>query len=116
MAYSEKLAERIRKKLSHLPIVEEQKKMGGISFMVNGKMCVRAIRDEIMLRCAPEMTDELLTKKGARRFEMKGKPMMKGWLLIANEGTNSNKDFDFWMNIALDYNNKIKEEPGKKKR
>ena len=108
MAHDEKLANRIREALGNISAVEEQQKMGGISFMVHDKMCVRVFNDEIMLRCEPGRTDELLTKKGARRFEMKGKPMMKGWLMISAEGIKTKKDFDYWMKIALDYNKKIR--------
>lgn len=115
MPDSKKLANKIRAKLSHMPSVVEQPKMGGISFMVNGKMCVRAAGEEIMLRCEPGMTEELLARKGARRFVMKGKPMMKGWLVISPEGFNSKKDFDYWIKIALDYNDKIKEDSRKKR-
>jgi hypothetical protein len=41
MAYDEILAERVRQILAHqnLP-VEEKKMMGGLTFMVNGKMCM----------------------------------------------------------------------------
>jgi hypothetical protein len=113
MAYNEKLYNRIREALASVDNVIEQQKFGGISFMINDKMCVRVDKEDIMLRCEPEQTEELLLKRGARRFEMKGKPMMKGWLLIGPEGTNSKKDFDYWMLIALDYNKKIK--PSKKK-
>lgn len=102
------LANRIREALAHLSDVKEKPMMGGLSFMVNGKMCVRAHRnDELMLRCKPEMTDELLLKKGARRFEMKGKSNMKGWLLISPEGTSSKEDFKYWMKVAIDYNNEL---------
>ena len=38
---------------------------GGIAFMVNDKMCVGVDKDNLMVRCEPEMTDELLTKKGS---------------------------------------------------
>ena len=106
MPYNEGLIERIREALSEIDNVVEQKKFGGISFMVNDKMCVRANKDDLMLRCEPEMTDELLTMKGARRFEMKGKTQMKGWLLVNARGTSNQKDFDFWMKIAVDYNKK----------
>ena len=53
--------------------------------MVNDKMCVGVDKDDLMLRCEPEMTDKLLLKKGVRLFDLSGKPM-KGWLLIAPEG------------------------------
>jgi hypothetical protein len=52
------------------------------------------------------MTDELLSKKGVRLFDLTGKPM-KGWILIAPEGTSSKKDFEAWIAIALEANKKI---------
>jgi hypothetical protein len=109
MPFSKKLAQRIRESLSHLNTVEEQQKMGGISFMVDGKMCVRAHTDnDMMLRCDPVMTEELLLKKGAKRFEMRGRTTMKGWLVISEEGIKNKKDFDYWISIALDYNKHAK--------
>jgi len=38
MAYDEKLANRIRKELTHLPKVTEKKMFGGLAFMVNDKI------------------------------------------------------------------------------
>ena len=48
MAYNEKLANRIRERLADLPIIEEKEMMGGLTFMVNGKMCVGIIKDELI--------------------------------------------------------------------
>lgn len=107
MAYNEALADRIRQALAPHAAVKEQKMFGGMAFLVHGKMCVGAYSGgEMMLRCDPAMADELVTKKGARRAEMKGKPMAKGWLLIGSEGTASPQDFDFWIGVALDFNAK----------
>lgn len=46
MAYNEKLADRMREKLADLPVIEEKEMMGGLTFMVNGKMCVGILKDE----------------------------------------------------------------------
>ena len=108
MLYNEKLLNRVREKLSPVSDVEERQKMGGISFIVNGKMCVRVYKDDLMLRCEPEMTDQLLLKRGVSRFKMKGKPAMKGWLWIGPEATTGKKEFDYWMQIALDNNKKLR--------
>jgi TfoX/Sxy family transcriptional regulator of competence genes len=109
MAYSEVLADRIRQALAPHSSVKEQKMFGGIAFMVHGKMCIGAYSGgEMILRCDPEMAEELATKKGARRAEMKGKPMAKGWLLIGSEGITSPQDFDYWIGVALDFNEKYK--------
>ena len=108
MAYNQQLAARIRKALTHVPGVQEQPKMGGITFMLRGKFCVRAHSNgDMMLRCDPKMTEPFLSKNGVRRFTMKGRSAMQGWLLISSEGTESRKDFDFWVKTALDFNAKI---------
>ena len=44
MAYNEKLANSIREALENLPLVEEKEMMGGLTFMVNDKMCVGIIK------------------------------------------------------------------------
>jgi TfoX/Sxy family transcriptional regulator of competence genes len=105
MAYNEKIANRIREALIDVKNLAEKKMFGGIAFMVNDKMCVGVDKDAIMLRCDPEMTNELLSKKGARPFDLTGKPM-KGWLLIDEVGTKSQKDFDFWIKTAIEANKK----------
>lgn len=105
MAYNEEIADRIRKALAGTKKLVEKKMFGGIAFMINGKMCVGVDKDDIMLRCEPERTDELLSKKGARSFDLTGKPM-KGWLLVNSEGTSNKKDFDWWMKTAIEANRK----------
>jgi hypothetical protein len=118
MAYDEKLAKRIRDALAGLAQgkeVEEQPKMGGISFLLDGKVCVRAHSDgTLLVRCEPKRTDELLAKKGGRRFEMQGRPTMKGWLLIGPEATRSKKDLDYWVGVSLDFWHKADKEGLKK--
>jgi TfoX/Sxy family transcriptional regulator of competence genes len=111
MAYSEELADRIRQVLAHLSSVREQRMFGGLSFMVDGHLCVGAHRSGgMLLRCDPAVVDEMLTRKGARWAEMKGKPMGKGWLLIGSEGMTSQEDFASWIGIALDFQRKRREE------
>ena len=114
MAYNEKLAEKIRSSLSGTENVTEKKMFGGIAFMVNDKMCVGVNKDDLMLRCEPDLTDKLLLKKGVRLFDLSGKPM-KGWLLIDPEGLSGKKDFESWIAIALEANKKIAD-PKKAKR
>lgn len=40
MSYSEELVKRVSTVLAHLKQVEKKKMFGGLTFMVNGKMCV----------------------------------------------------------------------------
>ena len=46
MAYSEYLADRVRPRLKGKGLVEEKKMMGGLTFMVNGKMCLGIMFDK----------------------------------------------------------------------
>jgi TfoX/Sxy family transcriptional regulator of competence genes len=55
MAFSELLAGRIRERLADLPVIEEKEMMGGLAFMVNEKMCVGVIKDEMMCRIDPAL-------------------------------------------------------------
>jgi len=47
---------------------------------------------------------------------MKGKTQMKGWLLVNSKGTSNQKDFDFWMKIAVEYNKKARTADKRKKK
>lgn len=106
MAYNEKIAERVRQALSGTKKLSEKKMFGGIAFMVNDKMCVGVDKDDLMIRCAPEMNDELMSKTGVRQFDLTGKPM-KGWLLVSPEATKSKKEFDWWIKFALESNKNV---------
>jgi TfoX/Sxy family transcriptional regulator of competence genes len=114
MAYNEKLAEKVRVALAGIRNVQEKKMFGGIAFMVNDKMCVGVDKDDLMLRCEPEQTDELLAKKGVRIFNLTGKPM-KGWLLIGPDATSVKKNLDYWINLAIESNKKQKAKKPKPK-
>ena len=102
MSYNEQLADRIRKALAKNSDVTEKKMFGGLAFMVKDKMCVGVDKDDLMLRCAPEMTGELLSKKGVRIFDLTGKPM-KGWLLVSSDGYKTDKQLNSWIERSLDF-------------
>ena len=107
MAYNEKLAKSVRKAFYHLPRVEEKKMMGGLTFMINGKMCVGILKDDLMVRIDPEVYEAALQKNGCREMNFTGKPM-KGFVFVDKSGIDSKKDFDYWINLALDFNKKVK--------
>ena len=107
MAYSEKLANRIRERISTLKSVDEKEMMGGLTFMYNKKMCVGIIADEMMCRIDPERQDEALSKRGCRIMDFTGRPM-KGYVMVADEGMKSKTDFEYWINLCLEFNKKTK--------
>ena len=107
MAYNEKLVVRVRTALAHLSKVEEKKMFRGITFMVNGKMCISVSNDEIMCRIDPGLHDVVVKKKGCRPVIMRGREY-KGFVYVNEEGIKTKKDFDYWVGLSLEFNKKAK--------
>jgi hypothetical protein len=107
MAYSLVLAARIKNRLVDLPHVEEKEMMGGLTFMLNGKMCMGIIADEMMCRIDPLLQEEALDKPGARIMDFTGRPM-KGYIMVNEDGMKRNADFEYWINLCLSFNKKAK--------
>lgn len=81
--------------------------MGGLTFMYNDKMCVGIIKDELMCRIAPALHEESVEKIGCRIMDFRKRPM-KGYVMIDENVMKSQKDFDYWINLALDFNKNAK--------
>ena len=103
MAYNETLSNRIREALVNTPNVEEKYMFGGVCYMVDGKMCVGVVKDELMCRIGEEAQAEALERNGCREMDFAGKPM-KGYVYVADEGMRNPVDFLYWINLCLAYN------------
>jgi TfoX/Sxy family transcriptional regulator of competence genes len=114
MAYNENLANRIRERMAEVPGVEEKHMFGGIAFMVNNKMCVGIIKDEMMCRIDPAIHEEVVEKQGCRTMDFNKKPM-KGFVMIDESGMKTRETFDYWIGLALEYNVIAKETVKKSK-
>lgn len=88
--HNEKLTNRLRKTLAYLPAVEEKKMFSGITFMVNGKMCISVGDDRIMCRIDPALYEEALKKKGTRPVIMKGREY-KGYVYVNENSIKTKK-------------------------
>jgi TfoX/Sxy family transcriptional regulator of competence genes len=113
MPYDENLANRVREKLVDLPNIIEKEMMGGLTFMYNDKMCVGIIKDELMCRIDPEIQDNVIEKVGCRMMDFTKRPM-KGYIMIDENGMRTQKDFNYWIDLALDFNAKAKSSKKKK--
>ena len=115
MAFNEKLSDRIRGALVEVPKVEEKYMFGGVCYMVNKKMCVGVVKDEMMCRIDPLVYEASLEKKGVKEMKFSGKPM-KGYIFVTGEGMKLKKDFEHWINLCLDFNSKAKASKKPKKK
>jgi len=113
MAYNEALAHRIREALTAIKKVNEKEMMGGLTFMVNDKMCIGIIKDEMMCRIDPELQEEALKKTGCRIMDFTGRPM-KGYVMVSQTGMKSKKEFEYWINLCLEFNKLAKSSKKKK--
>lgn len=114
MAYNSQLAERVANELNRKQIPFLEKKMfGGTCFMVDDKMCIGVVKDNLMVRANPNDTETLLQKDGAAPMDFTGKSM-KGFLFIDENGWDADADLDFWIDVCLAYNPMAKSSKKKK--
>ena len=114
MAYNEFLGERISNGLRKRGIQFEEKRMfGGMAFMVDGKMCVGLVKENLMARIDPEIYDQALKKRGCIPMEFTGRPM-KGFVYVEPAGIDMDDDLDYWIGLAIEFNPKAKSSKKKK--
>jgi hypothetical protein len=109
MAYDIQLADRIREYLVRFPHlkIDEKEMFRGLTFMVNDKMCVSVSGENLMCRYDPVLQEEVAEKSGYQPMVMRGKEQ-KGYCYIHPMGFESRKDFEYWVNLCLDFNERAK--------
>ena len=61
----------------------------------------------LLVRADPDRAGELLATEGAQPAEMgSGRAMGNSWISVAGETIASGESFDFWIGVALEYNEK----------
>ncbi len=107
MSFDNQLAQRIREYLAPRQDVAEKQMMGGLIFMVNDKMCVGVIKDDLMVRIDPERREELLAKPGCRPMDFTRR-RSKGFVFIEPSGIKDVGTFAFWLEAGLSFNSKAR--------
>jgi len=81
MAHNDELSLRVQKRLLDLNINFMEKKMfGGNAFIINDKMCIGVIKNELMLRVLDAEYESLLEKNHVREMDFT-KSIIKGMFL-----------------------------------
>lgn len=115
MAYDLHLEERIKQVLDKKKIVYTGKNMmGSWCAMVDDKMCVGIVKNELMARIDPAIQETALKKKGCRIMDFTGRPMA-GYVFVSPDGIDMEKDLEYWIQLCLDFNPKAKSSKKKKK-
>lgn len=109
MTYDIRLADRIRDFLHEIQDIEIQEKemFKGLVFMINGKMCINVSGNNLMCRFDPAIQEQLENKDGYLPMIMKKKEI-KGYCYVEPQGFKNKRDFEFWLNLCLEFNKKAK--------
>ena len=102
MAFDEKLADRVRKRLGKRAGLTEKKMFGGTAFLLRGNMCCGVHQDDLIVRLDPATTDTALSTPNTRRFDLTGRPM-KGWILVEPKGLTTEPALGKWLDVGLEY-------------
>jgi TfoX/Sxy family transcriptional regulator of competence genes len=102
MAYSEALAERIRKLLGVRKGVEEKKMFGGVGFLLYGNICVGVWKTSLIARLGPDAAADALSQPYVRPFDITGRAM-KGWVLVDAEGIEADSQLHRWIERAENF-------------
>ncbi len=104
MAYDEQLATQIASVLKHKGVSFEAKKMfGGMAFMVDAKMCVGVVGDELMARIGEEAYEDALEREGAKPMMFTGRAM-KGFVFVEPEVLEDEQELMYWVQLCLNFN------------
>jgi TfoX/Sxy family transcriptional regulator of competence genes len=102
MAYDEGLAERIRLVLDGKPRVTEKKMFGGVAFLLDGKMFVGIVKDDLMVRIGPGRYEDALDRPHVRPMDFTGKPMV-GYVFVAPAGVDDDAVLDRWVRLGAEF-------------
>lgn len=108
MAYDEGLATRVRELFERRAVAfEEKRMMGGLCFLVDGKMCVGVEQERLMVRLDPAVYENALKRAGCRPMDFTGRPM-RGFVFVEPEGVSEDDELASWLELALEFNPRAK--------
>ena len=114
MAYSEKLAQRIRDLANDLTAFEEKKMFGGLCFLLDGHMCCGVQDGTLMLRLGEERAAVALEKRHVREMDFTGRPL-KGMVYVDSPAIRTRASLATWLQEAADFVGTLPPKPAKQK-
>lgn len=103
MAYNEALSLRVEKLLIQLNVNFIEKKMfGGNAFMINDKMCIGIVKNELMVHVLDAEYESLLETNHIRAMDFTGR-IMKGFVFVEEEVLKTDEKLLHWIHFGLDF-------------
>ncbi len=104
MAYDTHLEERINR-LFDERIMEYRpmKMMGGLCYMLDEKMCVGIVKNQLMARVGPDNYSVCLKREGCSEMNFTGRAM-KGYVFVDEEALDMDNELSFYVDLAIGFN------------
>ncbi|MGK0365202.1 MAG: TfoX/Sxy family transcriptional regulator of competence genes [Saprospiraceae bacterium] len=93
----------------------EKKMFGGLCFMVDDKMCVGIVKEELMARIGTDAYEDALQIQGAKEMNFTGRAM-KGYVFVEEHALESDEGLAHWIQLALNFNPLAKASKKRKKK
>ena len=102
VAYSKELEKRIEALIVAWPNLEKRKMFGGVCYLTDGTICFGIWKDLLIVRTGADAAAEKLQMEHVRPFDVTGTPM-KGWLMVAEEGWETEAELRGWLALGREY-------------
>lgn len=101
MAYNEELGCRIAGLLCDRGIEFAERRMfGGLGFMINGKMSIGIVKDDLMLRVLGSRIEQVMADPNVRPMDFTGRPM-KGFVFVDSGGFEGDSALRIWLDYGV---------------
>lgn len=107
MPYNAQFAARIDRAFADRGVRFETKRMmGGLVYMVNGRMCVGVEKNRLMVRLDPRDVPAALERPGCRPMDFTGRPL-KAFVFVDGAVLGTRAALQEWLDMALAYNPQV---------
>lgn len=104
MAYDTYQEERINQVLKEKNTEFLAKKMmGGLCYMVDGKMLCGLVKEQLMARIGVDAYEEALARDHVSEMNFTGRAM-KGYVFVDAAGIDMDEDIEYWIQKCIDFN------------
>ncbi len=106
MPYNKQIESRIEKTIAGWKNTDHKNMFGGVCHLLNGNMFCGVNKDFLILRLGEENGNKALALPHVRPFDITGKPM-KGWVMVEQDGFQTDYDLESWLNQAKEFANSL---------
>ncbi len=103
MAFDEHLGQRVTNMLERCGATFTQTRMfGGLGSMINDKMSMGVVKDELMVRVLDDKFEGTLANEHVREMDFSGRPM-RGFIYVEPKGFATDSALSEWVDLAIEF-------------